>query len=94
LFSFFFARQTSVFLNRRRHEKAKPYFFKRIGSELDGESLARYCVASPDDPSKPTRVDSEAWFPDDFNNKRFHTYEESLELGDYGVTMSIITVDE
>jgi Zn-dependent peptidase ImmA (M78 family) len=77
-----------------RSRKAEPYFFKKIGSQLDGESLARTCMDTPDDPTKPELVDSSAWFPDDFNNHRFQTYEESVELGAYGVTLSILTIDE
>ena len=78
----------------RKNGAAKNYFFLRFGSQLDGNSLARYCLSQPDDLSTPQIVDSSAWFPDDFRNDRFTVYEESVELGDYGVTMSLITVDE
>ena len=77
-----------------RSEKAKPYFFKAIDSELDEESLARTCLDGPDDAMKPIYVESEAWFPDDCNRSAFRVLEQSVELGDYGVTLSIITVDD
>lgn len=78
----------------RKNKAAEDYFFLRFGSQLDGDSLARYSVSQPDDPSEPQVVESTAWFPDDFRNDRFIVYEESVELGDYGVTMSLITVDD
>lgn len=77
----------------QRSSRAQSYFFKRIGSELDGDSLARYCTDSIDDASEPEEVETSAWFPDDFNKHRFKIVEQSVELGDYGVTVSIITVD-
>lgn len=78
----------------QRSSRAQSYFFKRIGSELDGDSLARYCTDSIDDASEPEEVETSAWFPDDFNKHRFKIVEQSVELGDYGVTVSIITVDD
>ena len=77
-----------------RSSTAGQYFFKSIGSDLDGDSLARTCLAQPDDRSEPVEVPTEAWFPDDFHRNRFKVWEESVELGDYGVTLSILTVDE
>lgn len=78
----------------RRSAKADPYFFLKIGEELHGESLARYCTSNIDEPSEPVKVDTEAWFPDDFKRDRFEIWEESAELGSYGVTLSVITIDE
>lgn len=78
----------------RRSKKAKDYFFLRYGAELDGDSLARYSLNTPDEASDPVHVESTAWFPDDFNNHRFKVYEESVELGSFNTTMSIITVDD
>jgi hypothetical protein len=77
-----------------RSGKAAPYFFKKIGSELDGESLARTCLIGPDEHSEPAYVETTAWFQDDFHHHRFKVLEESVELGDYGITLSIITVDD
>lgn len=74
--------------------QAKNYFFLKWGAPLSDESLALTCMAQPDDPSEPVVVDSEAWFPDDRNCTRFTTYEESVELGEHAVTLSIITVDD
>ncbi len=73
---------------------SKDYFFKQLGSELDGDSLARYCTTELDELSQPEYVESSAWFPDDYHKHRFKVLEESVELGDYGVTVSIITVDD
>lgn len=78
----------------RRSAKAKDYFFLRLGSGLDGDSLARYCTASPDEDSDPVEVESTAWFPEDYRRDRFKVFEESVELGEYGVTLSIISVDD
>lgn len=78
----------------RRNAKAEPYYFLRKGSELDGESLARYCTASLDDPMEPIEVEASAWFPEDRHNHRMTVTEESVELGNYGVTMSILTIDD
>jgi len=39
-------------------------------------------------------VEASAWFPSDRHCDRFKCLEESVELGVYGVTMSIITVDD
>ena len=57
-------------------------------------SLARSCTNELAEPSEPEYVESRAWFPDDFNRHRFKVLEESVELGDYGVTVSLITVDD
>jgi Zn-dependent peptidase ImmA (M78 family) len=78
----------------QRSPRAKGYFFKQIGSQLDGESLARYCTEGIDDAQPPQQVETSAWFPDDFNQDRFAVLEQSVELGDYGVTVSLITVDD
>lgn len=78
----------------QRSPRAHCYFFKAIGSELDGDSLARYCTDGIDEASEPEEVEASAWFPDDFNRHRFKVLEQSVELGDYGVTVSIITVDD
>lgn len=78
----------------RRSAKARDYFFLRLGAELDGDSIARYCTDSPDEATEPVEVESSAWFPDDYRRDRFRVLEESVELGDYGVTLSIITVDD
>jgi Zn-dependent peptidase ImmA (M78 family) len=77
-----------------RSKSAESYFFKQIGSELDGDSLARYSVDDLDEPTTPEYVETSAWFPGDYNRHRFKVLEESVELGDYNVTVSIITVDE
>jgi len=78
----------------RRSPKAKDYYFLRIGSELDGDSLARYCTESLDDLSEPVEVPSSAWFPEDWGKDRFKVLEESVELGSYNTTLSIVTVDD
>jgi hypothetical protein len=78
----------------RRSHRAANYWFMRIGDELDGDTLARYCTNEPDDPSAPEEVEASAWFPDDRQNYRFKVQEESVELGAYGITLSIITIDE
>lgn len=77
-----------------RSPRAKDYFFKQIGSQLDGDSLARYCTDGIDDAPPPQEVETSAWFPDDFHKHRFKVLEQSVELGDYGVTVSILTVDD
>ncbi|MBX3118539.1 MAG: ImmA/IrrE family metallo-endopeptidase [Fimbriimonadaceae bacterium] len=78
----------------QRSKRAESYFFKQIGTELDGDSLARYCTDGIDDAVAPETVETSAWFPDDFNRDRFSVIEQSVELGDYGVTVSIVTVDD
>lgn len=78
----------------RRSKRAEGYFFLGFGTELDGDSFARYCTDAPEEATGPQEVESSAWFPDDRHYDRFKCLEESVELGDYGVTMSIITVDE
>lgn len=78
----------------RRSARARDYYFIQRGSELDGESLARYCTETPDDATEPVEVESSAWFPEDYHRARFKVFEESVELGDYGVTLSIISVDD
>lgn len=78
----------------RRSHRATGYWFMRIGAELSGDTLARYCTDEPDDPSAPEEVESSAWFPDDHQNDRFKVHEESVELGAYGTTLSIITIDD
>ena len=78
----------------QRSKRAESYFFKQIGTELDGDSLARYCTEGIDEADAPVSVETSAWFPNDFNRTRFKVFEQSVELGDYGVTVSIVTVDE
>ena len=78
----------------QRSTRASDYFFMEVGSQLDGESLARYSTDGIDEAQEPEEVVTSAWFPEDFNRHRFRVMEQSVELGDYGVTVSILTIDE
>ena len=76
-----------------RSKGAQYYRFASYGSELDGDTLARYCTSGPEDPNEPEEVEPSAWFPEDGRNDEFKVLEESVIFASYGVTMSIVTID-
>jgi len=78
----------------RKSGKAEPYYFMRNGEDLDEESLARFCLSELDEQTTAERVESRAWFPYDRKYREFRVYEESVQLGIYDSTLSVITIDE
>lgn len=73
--------------------KANHLFLER-GSPISADTSAWNCMTEPDEMEAPEAVDAHAWFSNYRYSDRLSIEEQSVVLGDYGITMTLLSIDE